>query len=58
MDLTVIITGLLLTALFVLPFVYIAKSKNQDTSQQEKQLQQPDSQSIHPKASVVKDKKH
>jgi|GEM_PF-5920535 len=58
MDLTVIITGLLLTALFVVPFIYIAKSKNQDTSQQEKQRQQPDSHTIHSKASVAKVKKH
>lgn len=58
MDLTVIITGLLLTALFVVPFIYISKSKNQDTSQQEKQLQQPDNHNIHPKASLAKGKKH
>ncbi len=58
MDLTGIITGLLLTALFVVPFIYIAKSKNQDASQQKKQLHQPDSDTNHSKASVAKVKKH
>ncbi len=58
MNLTVVFTGLLLTALFIVPFIYISKSKKQDTDQQEKEIQHPENHNLQPKASGTKGKKH